>query len=196
MFCENCGANIEENAAVCTTCGQPVNNISGNNSYANSNSGNFNQTPPPASIPMPKKYCKNCGSEMNPKATICTRCGFSFGTGNAFCHHCGQNVQPGQAICIKCGCSLSTKGANATGGKSRMTAGLLGIFLGSLGIHNFYVGKTTRAVIQLVVSIVGGIISCGIATLAMWIWGLVEGIFFLTGHEGYTTDANGVPLSE
>lgn len=37
--------------------------------------------------------------------------------------------------------------------KSKIIAGILGIFLGGLGIHNFYLGRTTRAVIQLVLTI-------------------------------------------
>ena len=74
--------------------------------------------------------------------------------------------------------------------KSKMAAGLLGIFLGSLGIHNFYLGFTNRALIQLLVSVC----TCGIGALPMWIWGLVEGIQILTGS--VTVDAKGIPLSE
>ena len=37
--------------------------------------------------------------------------------------------------------------------KSKMAAGLLGIFLGSLGIHNFYLGYTGKAVAQLLITI-------------------------------------------
>ena len=39
--------------------------------------------------------------------------------------------------------------------KRRLAAGLLGILLGTLGIHNFYLGFTTRGVIQLLVSLIG-----------------------------------------
>ena len=74
--------------------------------------------------------------------------------------------------------------------KSRMAAGLLGIFLGSLGIHNFYLGYTNKALVQLLVSVC----TCGIGALPMWIWGLVEGIQILTGT--IATDAKGIPLSE
>ena len=45
--------------------------------------------------------------------------------------------------------------------KSRMAAGLLAILLGVLGVHNFYLGFTSRGVVQLVVSLVGGILTCG-----------------------------------
>jgi TM2 domain-containing membrane protein YozV len=84
------------------------------------------------------------------------------------------------------------------GGKSKMAAGLLGIFLGWLGVHNFYLGYTSKAVIQLVVSILGILTSCLIigafAIMGMGIWGLIEGIFILTGK--IDRDAQGVPLSE
>ena len=78
--------------------------------------------------------------------------------------------------------------------KSKLAAGLLGIFLGGLGIHNFYLGYKNKALIQLLVGIIGGVITCGVATLAMEIWGLVEGIMILTGS--IAVDANGVPLRD
>ena len=36
-----------------------------------------------------------------------------------------------------------------TGGKSKVAAGLLAIFLGAFGVHNFYLGYTGKAVAQL-----------------------------------------------
>ncbi len=41
--------------------------------------------------------------------------------------------------------------------KSKMAAGLLGIFLGAFGVHNFYLGYTGKAIAQLLISI----LSCG-----------------------------------
>lgn len=70
--------------------------------------------------------------------------------------------------------------------KSKMAAGLLGIFLGAWGIHNFYLGNTGRGVAQIIVSLV----TCGIGS----IWGLIEGIMILTGS--IKTDANGIPLKD
>ena len=61
-----------------------------------------------------------------------------------------------------------------------MVAGLLGIFLGSLGIHKFYLGYTTEAIIMLAVTIVGGFISLGLVSGVMGIIGLIEGIIYLT----------------
>lgn len=70
--------------------------------------------------------------------------------------------------------------------KSKMAAGLLGIFLGVWGVHNFYLGFTNRAVLQLIL----GFVTCGLSS----IWGLVEGIMILTGN--INADANGVPLRD
>lgn len=75
-----------------------------------------------------------------------------------------------------------------------MAAGLLGIFLGGIGVHNFYLGKTNRALVQLLVCLIGGIITCGLASIAMEIWGLVEGIMILTGS--IAEDGKGVPLKD
>jgi TM2 domain-containing membrane protein YozV len=77
--------------------------------------------------------------------------------------------------------------------KSKLVAGLLGIVLGSLGIHRFYLGYTTIGIIQLVLGL-GGILTCGITTIAAAVWGIVEGIMILTGS--INRDASGQPLGE
>ena len=76
--------------------------------------------------------------------------------------------------------------------KSKIAAGLLGIFLGGLGIHRFYLGYTTIGVIQLVLTVVLGIFTFGLVGL----WGLVEGIMILAGAEYFRRDAKGVPLRD
>ena len=76
--------------------------------------------------------------------------------------------------------------------KSKVVAGILGILLGSLGIHNFYLGKTKIALIQLLASV----ISLGLLAPFIGIWGLIEGILILVGHESYRTDSRGIPLKD
>ena len=80
--------------------------------------------------------------------------------------------------------------------KSRLAAGLLGIIFGSLGIHNFYMGFNTKAVVQLIVSLAGGLLTCGVATFAMWVWGFIEGILILSGNGPRQYDGNGVILRD
>ena len=139
---------------------------------------------------------------MDNNAVVCVKCGCQKGVGANFCPNCGQQTAPGAAVCIHCGVALTygaapNQGYGAPampGAKSKMAAGLLGIFLGGLGVHNFYLGYTTKAVIQLVVSLVGGVITLGLAALAMEIWGLVEGIMILTGK--IAVDGKGMPLGQ
>ncbi len=76
--------------------------------------------------------------------------------------------------------------------KSKIAAGLLGIFLGGLGIHRFYLGYTTIGVVQLVLTIVVGVFTFGLIGL----WGLIEGIMILAGAEYFRRDAQGVPLRD
>ena len=60
--------------------------------------------------------------------------------------------------------------------KEKVVAGLLGILLGSLGIHKFYLGYTKEGVIMLLVSL----LTCGVGAAVMGVIGLIEGILYLT----------------
>ncbi|MCE0483358.1 MAG: TM2 domain-containing protein [Methylacidiphilales bacterium] len=66
------------------------------------------------------------------------------------------------------------------GAEKKVVAGVLGILLGALGIHKFYLGYTTTGIIMLAVSIVVGGFTCGIGCSLMGIVGLIEGIIYLT----------------
>ena len=64
--------------------------------------------------------------------------------------------------------------------KDRVVAGVLGILLGSLGIHKFYLGYNTAGFIMLGVTILGSLVSFGLAGAVIWVIGFVEGIIYLT----------------
>jgi hypothetical protein len=105
--------------------------------------------------------------------------------------------------------------------KSKLAAGLLGIFLGSFGVHNFYLGYIAKAIIQvsvtcgsMVLFIILSVISFplmfiyGLGLLTLFLgaiimfagvigirmWTLVEGIIIIAG--GIKVDGRGVPLKE
>lgn len=148
------------------------------------------------------KYCRNCGKQLAPGQTVCTGCGVPVGKGHDYCWNCGGKTDPQAVVCVTCGAGLIPKSgqtqqsqpcAGQTGRKSKIAAGILGIFLGGLGIHNFYLGNQSRAVTQLVLGILG-IVTFGITSIISSIWGFVEGIMILTGN--INTDGNGNPLGD
>ena len=64
--------------------------------------------------------------------------------------------------------------------KSRRTSiGILGIIFGFLGVHKFMLGYKREGFILLGVSIIGGIITCGVAIIVTDIIGIIEGIMIL-----------------
>jgi TM2 domain-containing membrane protein YozV len=71
--------------------------------------------------------------------------------------------------------------------KSKLVAGLLGVLLGGLGIHRFYLGYVSIGIAQIAVTL------CTVGLGA--IWGFIEGILILVGNN-ITTDAEGRPLKE
>lgn len=133
-------------------------------------------------------FCRNCGRQLGENAYICTNCGTPRGAGANYCPNCGAQVAPSAVICVNCGILLKMGAAVPPGyeQKSKLAAGLLGIFLGGIGVHSFYLGYTGKGVAQIVVTCV----TCGIGSL----WGFIEGILILCGQ--ITVDANNVPLGE
>ena len=72
--------------------------------------------------------------------------------------------------------------------KQWMVALLLGLFFGGFGVHNFYLGYTNRAIIQLILTI----IVIGAPVTAVWV--LIELIMILMRSGSYGYDAQGQPL--
>lgn len=75
-----------------------------------------------------------------------------------------------------------------TAPKQWIVALLLAFFLGGFGGHNFYLGYTTKGIIQVILTItlIGAPIS--------GIWALVEFIMILARSGSYAYDAQGQPL--
>ncbi|MFI0796582.1 TM2 domain-containing protein [Micromonospora rubida] len=98
-------------------------------------------------------------------------------------------LRGGQGVSGSLGCRPMTtpyqQHPQGTSDKSKLVAGLLGIFLGTFGAGRFYMGDTKTGVIQLVVSLV----TCG----AGGIWGLIDGILILVNGG---VDGQGRPLRD
>jgi TM2 domain-containing membrane protein YozV len=74
-------------------------------------------------------------------------------------------------------------GSTATGSKNKLAAGLLAIFLGSLGIHKFYLGLTGPGLAYLLINTIGFAVTwllLYIPNIILAIMALIEGIIYLT----------------
>jgi TM2 domain-containing membrane protein YozV len=117
-----------------------------------------------------------------------------------YCKQCGIKIPEGTKFCPECGANQSNVSEpkpnqpilNGVEQKSRLVAGLLGIFIGTLGIHNFYLGYNKNGIIQILLTTLGSFILIG--PFISWIWSLIEAINIFTG--GIKVDANGIPLKE
>lgn len=125
-------------------------------------------------------FCKQCGKPIDDGQELCEDCKNAAGT----------NSNQGSAQTVNVNVNSGNTGNMNPQAKSKMAAGLLGIFLGAFGVHNFYLGFTGKAVAQLLITI----LSCGMLSFASGIWGLIEGILILTGS--ISVDANGNPLRD
>ncbi len=138
-------------------------------------------------------YCSNCGAAFQPGTFICTKCGVPAGTGNRFCPNCSSPRDVNAVMCVKCGVYFAPPQNFAPPGvvvKSNLVAAILAFFLGTFGVHNFYLGYTNKAVAQLLITI----LSCGALAVVSQIWAIVEMVQLLTGS--INADANGCPLKK
>ena len=134
-------------------------------------------------------FCPNCGTEIREGASFCTNCGTRVAY-DAGAENKGPEIDP-----LANGTDDSQNAQTAAPGpvyseKSKLGAGLLGIFLGGLGVHNFYLGYTGKAVAQLLLSL----LTCGALSFVSQVWGLVEGIMILSGS--IDRDAQGKLLKD
>lgn len=76
-----------------------------------------------------------------------------------------------------------------SGSNKKVLAGILAILLGGFGIHKFILGYTKEGIIILVITLILGILTCGVAGWVMGILGIIEGIIYLTksDEEFYNT---------
>ena len=86
-----------------------------------------------------------------------------------FCYNCGSKLVATAAVCGNCGIRQHDVSAQGRG-CSRLAAGMLAIFLGTFGIHKFYLGKPIWGVAYIVFAV----------TFLSTLVGIVEGLWYLT----------------
>lgn len=110
-----------------------------------------------------------------------------------FCHNCGVKLEAPARFCPSCGAELKRSPVETEAvaerqpvyvclPKSRVTYVLLGLFFGTFGLHNFYAGRYSRAVWQLLLTVLTGWLV--IPWIVVAVWSLID---ICT----VTTDGNG-----
>lgn len=138
--------------------------------------------------------CPECGKEISGQASSCPNCGAPVA--KKFCQHCGEQIDKDCVICPKCGkqvqelgqsnvvinnsASSSSSASSASTAysantryrtavaKNKWVALMLCIFLGWMGAHKFYEGKTGMGILYL---FTGGLFCIG------WIIDIISYIF-------------------
>ncbi len=100
-------------------------------------------------------FCSNCGTPLPENSKFCPSCGKSVE------QQTNTNIPPAPAPCPP-----------ASSEDKKTVAGILAILIGGLGIHYFYIGKTTAGILTILLSLC----TCYIWSLLMFI----QGIMFLT----------------
>ncbi len=116
-----------------------------------------------------QKFCFSCSSILHNSALSCPFCGASqpainprgqelalkanteLPLNHIFCRGCGQHIHESAISCPKCGAVqvIGYKTRSTSSGKDRLTAAVLAMVLGGLGIHRFYLGDFGLGILYL-----------------------------------------------
>lgn len=132
---------------------------------------------------MAENKCPQCGAPIDLGATECRFCGEKLAVQQATQQfqqpqtqttYAQSQPQPQVIIQQAAPQQVYMTGINPSWPiKSKVTAGILGILLGGLGIHKFYLGKTGAGILYL----------CFCWTYIPAIIGFIEGIMYLCSND-------------
>ena len=128
---------------------------------------------------MAERVCPQCGAPIDPGATECKFCGEKLATQQAAQQINTQQMaftQPQPQIIIQQAApqKVYVTGINPEWPlKSKVAAGVLGIFLGGIGAHKFYLGKIGMGILYL------SFCWTGIPVIV----GFIEGIMYLCSND-------------
>ena len=128
---------------------------------------------------MAERVCPQCGAPIDPNATECKFCGEKLAVQQTAQQTQPQQVyiqQPQPQVIIQQAAPQQpayTSGINPSWPiKSKVAAGILGILLGGIGVHKFYLGKVGMAILYL----------CFCWTGIPALIGFIEGIMYLCSN--------------
>ncbi len=91
---------------------------------------------------------------------------------------CGQNIVVSYQQSNSC-----PNAEQVIGNKNRLTYVLLGVFLGGLGVHNFYAGYSGRGISQLLITLFLGWLILPLIVITIWV--IIEVCIVQVDAQGY-----------
>ena len=121
-------------------------------------------------------FCPKCGTSNEDSARFCAKCGAALAAVEAPAAGTGAGAGAG---------TMRTPSASSSGqvvtGKNPTVALVLSIFLGFLGVGQFYNGDWKKGLAMAGGSILLGIPSGGLVTLGVWIWSAIDAYHVASG---------------
>lgn len=193
-YCAHCGSETPPGMMICEICGNAVSSIPSpdGSAFQQQPMPNFQQQPMQPNFQQPQQgFQQQFQQPPQPPVSPFQQPGaqqqqYRMPDPNAY----GQQGYGQPGMYQQPNMNGQYYGAPGVTYKSKVSAGLLGIFLGTFGVHNFYLGYTSKAVVQLLLTV----LSCGALCWIPMIWGLIEGIMLLTGS--INQDGKGLPLKD
>lgn len=137
-------------------------------------------------------YCRDCGQLISNTSNKCTNCGTKRGLGENYCYKCGSRIKDkNQEFCDFCGANLNeNKYIVNEKSKSKLLAIFLALFLGTMGIHRFYLGYIKIGIVQFILWVLG-FFTWGITWIITEVWSFIEFILIFINK---IKDSNGNEL--
>jgi len=110
------------------------------------------------------KYCKKCGAMLNDE--------------DKFCNICGTQAVNEISNPLVNTTNTTQSNDNTVSNKSRAAAAVLCFFLGGLGIHDFYLGNSSKGITKIILFLTSFLV---VPAIVLIIWVLVDFINILVG---------------
>ena len=177
MFCKKCGQKIEDGQKLCSFCGEPVEKDEPDKTEPEQPAEPEKEAPP-REEKKEVHYCSHCGQRLDAGVKYCPYCGYSVGDAHA---HTNDAPQPAPH---------NKNAGQPSAPKSRVLAAVLAFCMGTLGVHNMYLGYK-KGWVQLGLTL-AGFVTFGFTTVFSVVWALVDCVMLFGGF--INEDGDGNPL--